>query len=99
MKNFNFTLKAGINGNGNWNVKVASGKFTAENDFHTIKGNVNGEDLGHPYIDVLDHQESVKEGIMLFILKDLEEKKCLMYQWIQEAGDVNWNKVKNNYNF
>jgi hypothetical protein len=97
--NFNFKIDGS---NGNWNVKVASGKFTAENDFHTIKGEIMGkkiyhEELGHPYIDILDNQ--VKEGMTLFIERQLEEKRCLMYEWIKEAGDVDWNKVKNNYNF
>ena len=96
MKNFNFILKGS---NGEWFVTVAAGKFIAENDIHTIKGNVNGEDLGYSYIEVLDNQEAVEEGITLFIEKELEEKRCLMFDWIREAGDVDWNKVKNNYNF
>jgi hypothetical protein len=103
MKNFNFILKGS---NGEWFVKVASGKFTAKNDFHTIKGNVNGEDLGLYYIEDgeeiikdFNNQDGVIEDITLFIEKELEEKRWLMYEWVKEAGDVDWNKCKDRYNF
>ena len=108
MKNFNFILKGS---NGEWFVKVASGKFTAENDIHTIKGNVNGEDLGLYYIEDgeeiikdFNNQDVVIEDITLFIEKELEEQRSEMYEWIHEGGPIptgnlDWDEVKNYYNF